>query len=131
VRKSVTAIAAILAAALASSVANAQSDTPLLASVVGHWAIDNQSNCRVPSKLYNLSVSLEDGVITWIDGHGNTDVEQAVFSDSDSFSTMTIGSFHSGRGNRLGTGWTYSATDSLQVIRVSKTDRSIYIVRCS
>ena len=122
----------IMAPALvvAATSANAQSDAPLLAPVAGIWAIDNQSNCHVPSKTYSLSVSGEDGVITWMDGHGNTDGEGIIWSDSNEFRTMTVGSFHSGRGNRLDTGWTYSSTDSLELIGVSKVETSFYIVRC-
>ena len=109
---------------------SAQSEAPLLDNVVGIWAIDDRSNCRVTSRIYSLSVSREDGVITWMDGHGNTDVERVIYSDSDEFRTMTVGSFHSGHGNRVGTGWVYSSTDSLEVIRVTKVGKSFYIVRC-
>ena len=44
---------------------------------------------------------------------------------------MTVGSFHSGRGNRLDTGWTYSSTDSLELYsELASRKRLSHIVRC-
>ena len=121
----------IVAAALvvAATPANARSEAPLLDGADGRWAIDNVSNCYVPSKAYTLNVNREIGIIMWQDGLGNTDIERVVYSDEYEFRTMTVNSFHPGHSNSLGTGWIYSAV-GFEAIRVTKFGKPFYIVRC-
>jgi hypothetical protein len=100
----------------------------LVATSPGQWAIEDQSNCHVPSKAYHLR--LDGGTVVWENGNGNIDVERVTFSDETEFRTVTVeSSQHSDGGFSPGTKWTYLRSGP-ESIRVVEGGKSYLIARC-
>jgi hypothetical protein len=98
-------------------------------SLLGKWAIGDQSNCEVPNKVYSLR--LDGGTIVWQDQLGDVDIETVIFSGESEFRTTTANSIHkSGRNYPLGTSWIYlrNGLDGIQVTESNR--RTFQLARC-
>ena len=100
----------------------------------GFWAVDNVQNCRVPEKIYAITVQSQyfptrfrfENIAT-----GSLDVEEFVAMGDGALMTETVQSVRAhGHGHAVGTQWMYySLTSSL--INVEHDGKHAYfIVKC-
>jgi hypothetical protein len=102
----------------------------------GAWAVGGAENCKVPNKVYYVTVQSQylptrfrfDNVAT-----GSYDIEEFVAMGDGSLLTETIQSVRANGspGHAIGTEWRYSNVTSV-LINVESTDKrhSYWIVKC-
>jgi hypothetical protein len=96
----------------------------------GVWAVDNVNNCKVPSKIYWITV--RDGKIRFENvATGSLDIEEVIAAGDGRVMTETVLLVRAnGHGHAVGTQWDYYnvTSDLIHVDRDGKT--AYWIVKC-
>jgi hypothetical protein len=97
----------------------------------GVWAVDNVQNCKVPSKVYWITV--RDGKIRFENvATGSLDIEEVLAAGDGTVMTSTTQSrrVNGGHGHDVGTQWAYHTITSDLINVESNGKHAYWIVKC-